>query len=498
MRQATILITILIFSMVFAIEDNSMTQLLNPQLSGIGFSIPKSINFQGYLYRDGNPMDTTMNMWFGIYDLPSGGSILFQQTINNVEVVNGWFTVTLDNIPNSVFPVSGPTRYLEVKAPSTGPALEPRLALVSVGYSYHAITSDSAETANDIKDGAVTMAKINPAGSTAGQAITSTGSGTAPNWSNPTPGQHGHLGETWTTTTDDIGLKTLVDRNTSSTVCGRQDSVVNSGDGSVYGGRFYTGGAGFGKKYGVYVKAYSPPGTYWDDSCVGVYGEAYTDGNNSAGGGCFKGYNYGPGRAYGVRCEAYSDTGGGSATGGRFEAGGWNSGFNIGVYSDAWCPGPGTEYSGYFIGDHMITGSKSAAVKIDNNDWRLLYCQESPELWFEDFGEGQLNNGQTHIELEPIFLKTVTISKEHPIKVFVQLNDNCNGVYVKRGNTGFDVIELQNGKSNAQFTYRVVAKRTGYENLRLKKMEPGTNPEELRAEFSKEREKMERERNKTR
>jgi hypothetical protein len=40
-------------------------------------------------------------------------------------------------------------------------------------------------------------------------------------------------------------------------------------------------------------------------------------------------------------------------------------------------------------------------------------------------------------------------------------------VYVERGSTGFDVIELQGGKSNARFTYRVVAKRQGFEEKRL-------------------------------
>lgn len=154
MRLTIILTTILILGLSYAVQDNGTTQVLNPQFSGANLSIPKSINFQGYLYRDGNPMDTTMNMWFGIYTALSGGSLLFQQTINNVEVMNGWFTITLDNIPNTVFPVSGPTRYLEVKAPSTGPALEPRFSLVSVGYSYHAITSDTAE-----------FAKVAPVGS---------------------------------------------------------------------------------------------------------------------------------------------------------------------------------------------------------------------------------------------------------------------------------------------------------------------------------------------
>jgi len=147
MRKISIAIIILILGLFYVVQAEGITQVLNPQFSGNELTIPKSINFQGYLYRDGNPMDTTMNMWFGIYDSPSGGLLIFQQTINNVLVIKGWFTVTLDNIPNSAFPVGGPTRYLEVKVPLTGPSLSPRISLVSVGYSYHAITADTAEYA---------------------------------------------------------------------------------------------------------------------------------------------------------------------------------------------------------------------------------------------------------------------------------------------------------------------------------------------------------------
>jgi hypothetical protein len=163
-----------------------------------------------------------------------------------------------------------------------------------------------------------------------------------------------------------------------------------------------------------------------------------------------------------------------------------NGAGNNGVYAS------GNQYAGYFNGNFLATnGTKSAGVKVDEGDWRLLYCQESPEVWFEDVGEGQLKNGTVHIELDQIFLKTVTITDKHPMKVFVQLCDDCNGVFVKRGITGFDVIELQNGNSNARFTYRVMAKRRGYENLRLKKMEQGRNPEEIQAENAKRRAEME-------
>lgn len=316
----------------------------------------------------------------------------------------------------------------------------------------------------------------------------------------------------------------------------------HAGTGYTYGGYFYGGGAGYGQKYGVYAEAIAPSGSgshayggYFyglgsgSSQGYGVYatGSTYagyfegtgTYGIYATGGSIAAGYFYGTGtygiRAYGSATSTYAGyfnglgTYGVYATGGTSSAGyfygtgtsgvyvdgtstygvyvGQSSPGSYGVYvSSTYAPAygvraAGTTYAGYFVGNHLITGTKSAAVKISDGDWRLLYCQESPELWFEDFGEGQLQNGKARIELEPIFLKTVTISDEHPMKVFVQLADDCSGVYVKRGKTGFDVIELKNGTSNASFTYRVVAKRQGYENLRLKKMEPGTNPDDIRA-----------------
>jgi hypothetical protein len=97
-----------------------------------------------------------------------------------------------------------------------------------------------------------------------------------------------------------------------------------------------------------------------------------------------------------------------------------------------------------------------------------LFAPESPEPWFEDFGEGQLVNGTSgKISLDPKFHDCITVDRDNPLKVFVQLRDNCNGVYVKTYDDGFEVIELNDGNSNAQFTYRVVGKWKGNENLRF-------------------------------
>jgi hypothetical protein len=90
-----------------------------------------------------------------------------------------------------------------------------------------------------------------------------------------------------------------------------------------------------------------------------------------------------------------------------------------------------------------------------------------PEPYFEDVGEGQLTNGHYRVNLDPTFIDCITVSDKYPLKVFVQVEDDCNGVYVKKDKNGFDVFELQSGRSNVNFSYRVLGKWKGYEHLRF-------------------------------
>jgi hypothetical protein len=123
-------------------------------------------------------------------------------------------------------------------------------------------------------------------------------------------------------------------------------------------------------------------------------------------------------------------------------------------------------------GNLLVTGTKSAVVNTSSGK-RLLYCTESPEPWFEDLGTARLINGAAHVDLDMQFLQTVTINAAHPMQVFVQVKGDCKGVYVVPGLTGFDVKELQGGTSNVSFGYRIIAKRKGYENMRLDTANPG-------------------------
>jgi hypothetical protein len=65
--------------------------------------------------------------------------------------------------------------------------------------------------------------------------------------------------------------------------------------------------------------------------------------------------------------------------------------------------------------------------------------------------------------LDPIFSNNIFIDDKHPLQVYIQLEEECNGVYVtNKSATGFDVVELMQGSSNANFTYFVSANRRDY------------------------------------
>jgi hypothetical protein len=119
-----------------------------------------------------------------------------------------------------------------------------------------------------------------------------------------------------------------------------------------------------------------------------------------------------------------------------------------------------------------VTGTKSAVVDTPSFGERLFYAMEAPEVWFEDFGSARIERGETRIELDPIFLESVTIDAEHPMKVFVTPDGLTPGLYVEKGLDHFVVREQPGGSGAVGFDWRIVAKRKGLEALRLERPEP--------------------------
>ncbi|MEI7726023.1 MAG: hypothetical protein WCK09_13025, partial [Bacteroidota bacterium] len=87
-----------------------------------------------------------------------------------------------------------------------------------------------------------------------------------------------------------------------------------------------------------------------------------------------------------------------------------------------------------------------------------LYAPVCPETVITDYGSGQLKNGKCHIEIDPLITKRIYVSREYPVKVFIQLEEDCKGVYVtNKSAEGFDVVELMGGTSDANFSWSFTA-----------------------------------------
>jgi hypothetical protein len=117
-----------------------------------------------------------------------------------------------------------------------------------------------------------------------------------------------------------------------------------------------------------------------------------------------------------------------------------------------------------FIGDGLeIDGPltvyghpKSAAVPFPDGSHRLLYCMESPELWFEDFGSAKLRRGRATVTLNDF----ANVIATGDYRVFLSPEGDCNGLYVARKRrAAFEVREFGGGRSSVAFSYRIVGRR---------------------------------------
>jgi hypothetical protein len=129
-------------------------------------------------------------------------------------------------------------------------------------------------------------------------------------------------------------------------------------------------------------------------------------------------------------------------------------------------------------GDLTVFGAKSAAVRHHDGSHRKLYSVESPESWFEDFGEATLVDGKARVDLDPDFAALVDSARYH---VFLTPYEDCNGLYASaRSASGFDVAEMRSGGHNVRFSYRIVAKRKDIVGERLARVDAPISTKQLR------------------
>ncbi len=124
-------------------------------------------------------------------------------------------------------------------------------------------------------------------------------------------------------------------------------------------------------------------------------------------------------------------------------------------------------WAGYFNGDIYATNYWLGSGAGEGTP--ALALVGSPENWVEDLGRGTLVEGKAVMEIEPLFAQTVNLAEEY--HVFLTPLGDCNGLYVSRMTpTSFEVRELNGGTSSISFDYRIVAKRQGYEGMRMNRL----------------------------
>jgi len=295
-----------------------------------------------------------------------------------------------------------------------------------------------------------------------------------------------------------------------STTYGLYGDSWNLSSGDVYAGYFESYPNGTGNHYGIYAvgKSGSPANSF------GSFGKADNSSTGTSYGGYFEASSSGTGYhlgvsgmgfgttstpTYGVYGYAYNSSNG-PAYAGYFLAPNDGTGTKYGLYAEA----PTSGWAGYFSGDagvsnnmyvynnQYVYGTKSAAVKVDDGEYRAMYSQESAEVLFEDFGDGELANGRATVNLDPLFVQTANTQIKY--RVYLTPEGDCKGLYVTNNTpNSFEVRELQGGTSNITFNYRIVAKRKGYEDVRLAKVK-GPALEEIALEQAKQQAAFEKQR----
>ncbi len=393
-------------------------------------AVASRFSYQGSLTdRSGNPLDGTYSMRFQLYGERAEGTLLWDSGLLDVVVDGGLFSIAL-SADHSLF--DGQELWLEVAV--AGEEL-PRQQILPVPYALSlrpgTVISDTSPTAvlSSVNMGGPAIIGIHGGGIADGSVA---------------------------------NLARDLSNSEAAGIAGRSTSgpgafgMSNSGDG-VYGssldGNGVTGqsvdgdGGSFASIDGVGVNAASVnglAGLFEGDVAVqGVL--SIEDGLVVAGG---KVRIDQDGEIYARSVHTLNDTG---AT-------------TSGVDSD----GNATYESVTSRGDLHAGGTKHAVVPTRGYGPRKLYTDESTEVYFFERGQGQLVRGEVTIELDDVYLETVTVSERHPLLVQVTLTADCNGVFIaEKTATSFTVRELSGGTSNATFDWEVAAKRKGYEDERL-------------------------------
>lgn len=109
-------------------------------------AIPHLINFQGKATdTNGAPLNGTYNLTFKIYDHATAGNLEWQETHQNLAMINGIFGVLLGSVTALNLPFDE-DYWITIEVNTDG-EMTPRTRLASVGYAYKSEMADYATSA---------------------------------------------------------------------------------------------------------------------------------------------------------------------------------------------------------------------------------------------------------------------------------------------------------------------------------------------------------------
>jgi hypothetical protein len=170
----------------------------------------------------------------------------------------------------------------------------------------------------------------------------------------------------------------------------------------------------------------------------------------------------------------------------------WGGAFRITRAGDIYPDADNSRYlgsSGYRWA-YFYAVNKSAAFKhpLHNPERYIVFkCVESPKVTVEDWGIAELKDGKAFVGFSEEFVALMSDKAEYA--VFLTPEGECNGLYVsKKEFYGFEVRELNNGKSNIRFSWHVKAIRIGDEETPVLEEPAPTEPEKREEWEAKRRE----------
>jgi hypothetical protein len=123
----------------------------------------------------------------------------------------------------------------------------------------------------------------------------------------------------------------------------------------------------------------------------------------------------------------------------------------------------------------LTTKNNTYARKGGSGALRTAYGAQTTTPQIEDIGEGRLVNGRAVVPIDPDLADSIDMRRAY--HVFLTPDGDCKGLYVEQRSPGnFTVRELQGGRSNLTFEYRIVAKPIDVGGERLAHMAPETKP----------------------